>query len=178
MSHNKHKRNNYYKKDNNAGKSDVKQIENIDETNPVIVAFRQYAAELDHKHDKYEKIVKYSRDITIESKRIIFLLHTVDIRYAFLPISQLKQSLIALCFRKDNKKILDEAKTRLDELCKTNFYQIAKELHGSDQYQFAKAFSAGMQEFIEAYTFYEIFSNGEMSDWSKLQHRTRIRLMI
>ena len=30
---------------------------------------------LDARHDKMERIVKLSRDITIESKRIIFTLH-------------------------------------------------------------------------------------------------------
>lgn len=39
-----------------------------------------YAAELDDKHDRQEKLVKASRDITIESKRIIFLLHNIDPR--------------------------------------------------------------------------------------------------
>lgn len=52
--------------------------------------FRQYGKELDDKHDRYERIVKISRDITIESKRIIFLLHNVDKRlkliYAFRSI--------------------------------------------------------------------------------------------
>lgn len=42
--------------------------------------FRKYGKELDDKHDRYERIVKISRDITIESKRIIFLLHNVDKR--------------------------------------------------------------------------------------------------
>lgn len=51
-----------------------------DESNPVVMSFRQYAKELDAKHDRHERIFKYSRDITIESKRIIFLLHTIDNR--------------------------------------------------------------------------------------------------
>lgn len=36
-----------------------------------------FQQELDTKHDKYERLVKISRDITIESKRTIFLLHRV-----------------------------------------------------------------------------------------------------
>lgn len=54
-------------------------LENIDESNPVIKMFRAFSAELDEKHDRYERIVKLSRDITIESKRIIFSLHNVNI---------------------------------------------------------------------------------------------------
>lgn len=56
----------------------------VDENNPVVQCFREYARELDAKHDRYERIVKCSRDITIESKRIIFLLHTVDSKWVFL----------------------------------------------------------------------------------------------
>jgi len=33
--------------------------------------------ELDAKHDKHERIVKLSRDVTVESKRTIFLLHRI-----------------------------------------------------------------------------------------------------
>uniref|UniRef100_A0A8C1PIR7 Translin-associated factor X n=1 Tax=Cyprinus carpio TaxID=7962 RepID=A0A8C1PIR7_CYPCA len=36
-----------------------------------------FQRELDTKHDKHERLVKISRDITIESKRTIFLLHRV-----------------------------------------------------------------------------------------------------
>lgn len=42
----------------------------------VIEQFRQFAVELETKQDRYERIVKISRDITIESKRLIFYLHT------------------------------------------------------------------------------------------------------
>lgn len=45
---------------------------------PIIKDFRRYSAMLDDKNDRHERIVKASRDITIESKRIIFLLHRID----------------------------------------------------------------------------------------------------
>lgn len=51
-----------------------------DSKNPVIQNFLAYRNELDKKHDKHEKLVKLSRDITIEAKRIIFLLHNIDAR--------------------------------------------------------------------------------------------------
>jgi hypothetical protein len=53
-------------------------LENIDENNRVIRMFLEFRKELDDKHDRYEKIVKTSRDITIENKRIIFLLHSTN----------------------------------------------------------------------------------------------------
>uniref|UniRef100_A0A1I8N180 Translin-associated protein X n=1 Tax=Musca domestica TaxID=7370 RepID=A0A1I8N180_MUSDO len=134
----------------------------IDENNPVLKAFQAYAIELDAKHDRYERIVKMSRDITIESKRIIFLLHSIDIR-------------------KNNKqKVLDEAQTRLEKVITYNFKAIAEELHDHDPYQFRGAYSPGLQEFIEAYTFMEYIkyveneedsNQGEMIDWNGLQKK-------
>lgn len=58
-------------------------LDAIDENCPTILQFKKYAQEMDAKHDKYERIVKISRDVTIESKRIIFLLHTID-RYVLI----------------------------------------------------------------------------------------------
>lgn len=137
----------------NHNRSRNRNIAPVDESNPTIMAFKQYALELDDKHDRYERIVKLSRDITIESKRIIFLLHTID------P-------------NKNNKeKILLEAKGRLDKLIKQKFYDIAVELENRDPYQYLRAFCFGLQEFIEAYTFYECINNSDLSDWKVLQER-------
>lgn len=54
-------------------------------------------------------------------------------------------------------------------LCKVNFQHIAKELRGRDIYQYARAYSAGLQEFIEAFTFYEALRGESTSDWEDLQ---------
>lgn len=42
----------------------------------IIKHFHSLAIELEEKQDRYERLVKISRDITIESKRLIFFLHT------------------------------------------------------------------------------------------------------
>lgn len=49
------------------------------------------------------------------------------------------------------------------------FLQIARELDGLDPYQYTKAFSAGLQEFIEAYTYYKYLIGENISDWDDLQ---------
>lgn len=125
-------------------------LENIDTNSPVIKCFQQYAAELDYKHDKYERIVKLSRDITIESKRIIFLLHTLD---------------------RESKRetVLMEATTRLTHLVNVHFKAVAKELKGEDPYQYMKAYSAGLQEYIEAVTFHHYLTSNSLPSWSKIQ---------
>lgn len=56
------------------------KIMDTSEDSQIQKTFRMYAKELVDKQDRYERITKISRDITIESKRIIFLLHTIDAR--------------------------------------------------------------------------------------------------
>lgn len=127
---------------------------NVDDNNPIVKLFRSYAIELDDKHDRYERIVKYSRDITIESKRLIFLLHTVDMR------------------NPNAKKTLTDAYNRLNNLCTNSFASIARELDGRDAYQYGRAYSAGIQEFIEAYTYYEyLFKNECSMKWVDLEEK-------
>uniref|UniRef100_A0A1A9ZQ39 Translin-associated protein X n=1 Tax=Glossina pallidipes TaxID=7398 RepID=A0A1A9ZQ39_GLOPL len=142
----------------------VKEKVIIDENNPMLRAFRAYSLELDAKHDRYERIVKLSRDITIEAKRIIFLLHSIDIR-------------------KGNKeKVLEEAQQRLEKVIKVNFKAVAQEMQNLDPYQYRGAYAPGLQEFIEAYSFMEYMryaddkstsldNEASMSDWQQLQEK-------
>lgn len=141
----------YYDKDKvNLGDKGKEVIENIDDNNIVIQQFRGYAAELDAKHDRYERIFKINRDIGIESKRIIFLLHTID---------------------KESKRnvVLEAAKSRLDNMAEILFRDIADELNGQDSYQFHRAYRAGLEEYVEALTFYKYLQNGEMQDLTQLE---------
>ncbi|ALC47494.1 Trax [Drosophila busckii] len=130
----------------------------LDEQSPIVQAFRSYASELDGKHDRHERILKLSRDITIESKRIIFLLHSIDSR------------------KQNKEKVLEEAQQRLKKLIEVNFRAIALELREQDVYQFRNAYSPGLQEFIEAYTYMEYLCTEDnrgdakpVSDWLALQ---------
>ncbi|XP_063347642.1 translin-associated protein X isoform X2 [Pelmatolapia mariae] len=99
----------------------------------VMAAFKVFQQELDTKHDKYERLVKISRDVTIESKRTIFLLH----RVTTVP---------------DAEDVLNEADIKLDGV-RQKIGQIAEELKGEDIYQFHRAFTPGIQEYVEAVSF-------------------------
>ncbi|VDK62594.1 unnamed protein product [Anisakis simplex] len=102
-----------------------------------------YVAELDTRNDRYERIVKISRDITIESKRIIFQLHR--------------------CTTSDDKEnILKNAAERLSNLRSKQFYAIAKELINLDQNMYNRAITFGLQEFIEAWSFYTFLKEGTL----------------
>lgn len=50
----------------------------VNHESSIIHMFHEFQEELDMRHDKYERLAKLSRNITIESKRVIFLLHRID----------------------------------------------------------------------------------------------------
>ncbi|XP_067840244.1 translin-associated protein X isoform X3 [Heptranchias perlo] len=105
----------------------------VNPSSPVLLSFKSFQKELDAKHDKYERLVKLSRDITIESKRTIFLLHRVT------SVS-------------DIEELLSESETRFGDI-RQKIQQIAQELIGEDMCQFHRAFSPGLQEYVEAVSF-------------------------
>lgn len=71
--------------------------------------------------------------------------------------------------------MIEEAGQRIEKLCSVNFAVIAKELKGRDVYQYLRAISAGIQEFIEAYTFMEYLQDKELSDWEVIQKRFKYK---
>jgi len=107
----------------------------IDVEDPVQNMFGQISKVLDYRQDKRERIVKLSRDITIESKRIIFCLHRIK-------------------SEADKATVLGEAECRLMDMKVKLWYYLARELKGEDHYQFIRAYSAGLQEWVEALSFY------------------------
>lgn len=128
-------------------KNDGTQVksEDGDVSSAVNSAFKVFQQELDTKHDKHERLVKLSRDITIESKRSIFVLH----RVTSVP---------------DVEDVLAEADTKLDGV-REKIGQVAEELRGEDLYQFHRAFTPGIQEYVEAVSFQHF-----------IRHRTLISL--
>ena len=93
----------------------------IDENSPIIKSFRKHQQELDSRHDKHERLVKCSRDVTIASKRIIFLLQRAG--------------------GSDNQElILKEADEKFLEV-KGLLKMRASELDGEDSYLFSRAYS-------------------------------------
>nr|CAB3267299.1 translin-associated protein X-like [Phallusia mammillata] len=110
--------------------SDLQDV-SANDVNELFGAFRK---ELDARYDLHEKVVKISRDVTIESKRLIFLLHRIDFTAEKLENS-LQQA------KEKHLFILEKLK------------KVAVLLKDVDTFQFVRAFSAGLQEFIEATAF-------------------------
>lgn len=107
--------------------------------------FLNYQQELDERHDKQERLVKISRDITIESKRIIFFLH----RYPTMKTDD------------QRRKHLEAAKGRIDDLINNKFAEVARELDVVDQHLYIKSIW-GLEEFIEAWSFYKFIAENDL----------------
>ena len=113
--------------------------------------FLVYRDELDTRHDKHERLVKLSRDCTIHSKRTIFTLH------------QFTGSL------ESKEKALSEAEAKLQSDVLPNLRSIALEIAGEDPHQHHRAYSPGVQEFIEALAYYKYLQSGRLISFAEAQ---------
>ena len=112
------------------------------ETSRYAAVFLEYKAELDARHDKHERLVKLSRDTTILSKRAIFLLHRA-------------------AGAGDPSQLLQEGEGKLREVCQI-LRAMAEELRGTDPWLHRTAFSPGLQEFVEALSYYVFLRQGQL----------------
>uniref|UniRef100_A0A8C4QXZ8 Translin-associated factor X n=1 Tax=Eptatretus burgeri TaxID=7764 RepID=A0A8C4QXZ8_EPTBU len=94
-----------------------------------------FQLELDARYDKYERLVKLSRDVTIESKRAIFLLHRCSTTSGSAE-----------------EEVLTESDAKLAAV-RLKIRDIAVELQGEDLNQYHRAISPGLQEYVEAVSF-------------------------
>ena len=132
--------------------TDGKKIQrHVDENSPVVQNFIKFQQELDFRYDKRERIIKLSRDVTIFSKRVIFALHRP----------------------KDDEslpQVLADADSKVDEI-RGYLEKISLELIDEAPYKFARAYSGGMQEFVEAVTFLHYIKTNELLNYGTLCKR-------
>ncbi|KAJ5951621.1 Translin C-terminal [Penicillium vulpinum] len=108
------------------------------ETQPapsILSIFENFRDELDEHHDRRERIIKKSRDITALSKKIIFALQRVRATNQPLP-----------------PKIAQENQTRFDQI-HALFEAVVPEQLGINGWRYQRQISGGIQEFIEAVSF-------------------------
>ena len=122
--------------------------------------FQEYQRELDTKHDRHERLVKLSRDCTIRSKRVIFLLHRAT------GNDSSKDSILAEAEEKIRKDILFLLQS------------IASELLGEDPKKHHKAYSPGLQEFIEALSYLEFLKSGRLVKIQDIQHLLTFQVKV
>lgn len=72
--------------------------------------------------------------------------------------------------KKGNKEnVLHEADMRLQKVANTLFKSIALELKDLDPYLYLKAYRNGLEEYVEAVTFYQYLKCGSIKRWAEMQ---------
>ncbi|KAF2230822.1 Translin [Viridothelium virens] len=104
-------------------------------SSPFLPMFETFRAELDEHHDRRERIVKASRDITAASKKIIFALQRAR---------QINQP-------------LHQSITKSNELhwenIRTQYSAISPDLQGQNAHRYSRNITGGNQEFMESLSF-------------------------
>ncbi|RZB77751.1 translin-associated protein X isoform X2 [Glycine soja] len=105
-------------------------------------AFSRYTQCLNDLNDKRERVVKASRDVTMNSKKVIFQVHRMS---------------------KYNKvEVLEKAEKDLAAVTDQYMSRLVKELQGTDFWKLRRAYSPGIQEYVEAATFYGFCKSGTL----------------
>ncbi|KAI8378434.1 Translin [Blakeslea trispora] len=101
--------------------------------------FKECRDVLDDHHDRRERIIKVSRDITAQSKKMIFALHrAAQSNQKYKEADQKQQELLDL------------------------FKKLAVDIQGLNYHRYAKSFSGGFEEFIEGIAFYHFLLHQEV----------------
>ncbi|KAF2159515.1 hypothetical protein M409DRAFT_70964 [Zasmidium cellare ATCC 36951] len=104
-------------------------------SSPLMPMFEHFRAELDEHHDRRERIIKASRDVTAASKKIIFTLQRTRTLSQPVPAHVTKSN------------------TPYHEIIKTQLSSVAADLQGLNAHRYARQISGGCQEFMEAALF-------------------------
>ncbi|KAL8241938.1 hypothetical protein R6Q59_012240 [Mikania micrantha] len=105
-------------------------------------SFSKYAEYLNQLNDKRERVVKASRDITINSKKVIFQVHRIS---------------------KSNKdEVLEKAEKDLSAVKDQHIARLVNELQGTDFWKLRRAYSPGIQEYVEAATLCKFCTAGTL----------------
>ncbi|KAL2816268.1 Translin family-domain-containing protein [Aspergillus granulosus] len=107
----------------------------------VLSMFETFRDELDQHHDRRERLIKTSRDITALSKKIIFSLQRVRTANTPLPPS----------IQKDTQSRF----TQINEL----FRSTIPDITGLNSRRYLRQLSGGIQEFIEALSFHHYLTH-------------------
>ncbi|KAF9595036.1 hypothetical protein IFM89_036054 [Coptis chinensis] len=113
--------------------------------------FEKYAKYLNDLNDKRERVVKASRDITINSKKVIFQVHRIS--------------------KYNREEVLEKAEKDLAAVTDQFMSRLVKELHGTDFWKLRRAYSPGVQEYVEAATLCEFCTTGTLLKLAEINTR-------
>ncbi|XP_011270424.1 hypothetical protein, variant [Capsaspora owczarzaki ATCC 30864] len=117
--------------------------------------FRQFAATMDAKNDRHERLVKLSRDLTVQSKRVIF---------AAQRATEAKQ----------RDAIVAQALQTLEDIRQNQIRPMAVDAYSMRsrfESRYARAYSPGMQEYIEAVSFVHYLATATLITQRQLEEQ-------
>ncbi|KAF3431627.1 hypothetical protein FNV43_RR26358 [Rhamnella rubrinervis] len=122
--------------------STAKRVRTVTTQSSISDAFTNYADYLNQLNEKRERVVKASRDITINSKKVIFQVHRIS--------------------KNNREEVLEKAEKDLTAVTAQYMSRLVKELQGSDFWKLRRAYSPGVQEYVEAATFCKFCQTGTL----------------
>ncbi|KAI5818083.1 Translin [Pyronema omphalodes] len=128
----------------------VKDAELLASNNPYMPMFLNFRAELDEHHDRRERVIKVSRDVTATSKKMIFSLQRSRQIPAPLPL-----------------EILSEV-TNLQITIQVLLESIVPDLRNGNTFRY-RQITGGLQELIEAFCFRHYLETGSLLSFPAAQ---------
>ncbi|KAL5720147.1 hypothetical protein ACHQM5_012842 [Ranunculus cassubicifolius] len=113
--------------------------------------FENYAKYLNELNDKRERVVKASRDITMNSKKVIFQVHRIS--------------------KHNREEVLEKAENDLTAVTDQYISRLVKELQGTDFWKLRRAYSPGVQEYVEAATLCKFCTTGTLLNLAEINSR-------
>ncbi|PVH95873.1 Translin [Periconia macrospinosa] len=122
-------------------------------TSPFMPMFENFRKELDEHHDRRERIIKASRDITAASKKIIFTLQRV--RKLGLPVPQ----------------FVVKGNAQYWETIEKQYQSISADVQGLNAYRYGNNITGGNQEFMEALSFQHYLENQTLVSYEEAKSK-------
>nr|CAD1829114.1 unnamed protein product [Ananas comosus var. bracteatus] len=110
--------------------------------------FAKHADYLNALNDKRERVVKASRDVTMNSKKVIFQVHRIS--------------------KHNKEEVLSKAENDLASVTDRYMSRLVKELQGTDFWKLRRAYTFAVQEYVEAATFCRFCKTGTLLNLAEI----------
>jgi len=128
-------------------------VEASPSVSPFMPLFETFRNELDEHHDRRERIIKASRDITALSKKMIFSLQRVRQLQSSFPSNISKENM--------------PRQTTIHDL----FTSISGDLHDINAWRYQRQISGGIQEYMEAVSFQNYLETQRLITFEEAQQK-------
>ncbi|KAJ3676565.1 hypothetical protein LUZ60_003977 [Juncus effusus] len=110
--------------------------------------FAKHVEYLNNLNEKRERVVKASRDVTMNSKKVIFQVHRLS--------------------KNNQEEVLTKAENDLANVTSQYMSKLVKELRGTDFWKLRRAYTFAVQEYVEAATFCRFCKTGTLLNLSEI----------